>query len=91
MLLKMYVPHQSSVQAYRIDIIQYLFTVNAGSNTVSMFAIDPESPRHLRLVGKPVDTLGEFPQSVAYSPRLQTGKSPTLLISRNPLIHTYTL
>ncbi|KAI9677338.1 MAG: hypothetical protein M1829_002681 [Trizodia sp. TS-e1964] len=50
----------------------YLFNVNAGSNTVSMFFIDKEDPWHPKLVGKPANTLGEFPVSVAYSAKLKT-------------------
>ncbi|KAK3642767.1 hypothetical protein LTR56_010591 [Elasticomyces elasticus] len=47
-----------------------LFTVNAGSNTASMFVIDPADASYPRLIGTPVDTLGEFPISVDYSPIL---------------------
>lgn len=47
-----------------------LFAVNAGSNTLSMFNIDPLNPTNLTLVGKPVDTMGEFPMSVTFSQRL---------------------
>ena len=49
---------------------QYLFTVNPGSNSVSMFTIDSFDPLHPTLVGKPADTLGEFPVSLAYSSSL---------------------
>jgi hypothetical protein len=49
----------------------YLFTVNAGSNTLSVFEIDPGNALHPRLVGSPVDTLGQFPMSVDYSPQLK--------------------
>lgn len=48
----------------------YLFTVNAGSNTLSFFTIDPKDPLYPRLVGQPVDTEGDFPTSVDYSPQL---------------------
>jgi hypothetical protein len=48
-----------------------LFTVNAGSNTISLFTIPPEDPYHPRLVGSPVDTLGQFPISVTYSAQIQ--------------------
>lgn len=44
-----------------------LVAVNAGSNTVSLFTISSADPTVLRLVGKPVSTLGEFPVSVALS------------------------
>lgn len=36
-----------------------LFAVNAGSNTLSMFAIDPEDPAKLAPVGQPVETGGD--------------------------------
>ncbi|KAL7907504.1 hypothetical protein GGI35DRAFT_470703 [Trichoderma velutinum] len=48
----------------------FLFVVNAGSNTLSMFEIDPSNPQHLTLVGKPAGTLGDFPISVTYSEKL---------------------
>lgn len=51
----------------------FLFVVNAGSNTLSMFTIDPSNPQHLTLVGAPASTLGDFPMSVAYSEKLNTG------------------
>ncbi|KAH8821488.1 hypothetical protein F5884DRAFT_850713 [Xylogone sp. PMI_703] len=50
----------------------YLFTVNAGSNTVSMFFINQNDPYHPTLVGKPVSSGGEFPASIAYSSKLKT-------------------
>ncbi|KAE9374242.1 hypothetical protein N431DRAFT_404788 [Stipitochalara longipes BDJ] len=49
----------------------YLFTVNAGSNTVSMFSIDKTDPSHPVLINT-APTLGEFPSSVAYSSKLNT-------------------
>ena len=52
---------------------QLLFTVNAGSNTVSVFNIPGNDPTHPELIGSPADTKGEFPQAVAYSPFLETG------------------
>lgn len=39
-----------------------------------MFLIDGGDPWHPKLVGKPADTLEEFPGSVAYSSSLKTGK-----------------
>lgn len=50
-----------------------LFTINAGSNTVVMFHIDPEDPTNLKMVGSPADTMGEVPVSVDYSDELHTG------------------
>ena len=40
-----------------------------------MFIIDPSAPLYPKLIGKPVDTQGDFPQSVTYSPQLNTGNS----------------
>lgn len=54
-------------------LVKYLFTTNAGSNTLSVFTIDPRDPLHPRLIGKPAATLGHIPVSVAYSQRLNTG------------------
>jgi hypothetical protein len=42
-----------------------LATVNAGSNTVSLFSIDPNRPAAIRRIGKPVSSQGEFPMSLA--------------------------
>ncbi|KAH8671323.1 hypothetical protein BX600DRAFT_548322 [Xylariales sp. PMI_506] len=47
----------------------YLFTVNPGSATLSMFNIPANDPAHPRLVGEPISTGGDFPNSVAYSPK----------------------
>lgn len=44
-----------------------LFVVNTGSNTVSMFAINPNQPSQLSVVGAPVSSQGEFPVSLAVS------------------------
>jgi hypothetical protein len=44
-----------------------LATVNAGSNTVSLFSIDPKDPAKLNLVGRPQNTGGEFPMSLAFN------------------------
>ncbi|KAJ7650248.1 hypothetical protein FB45DRAFT_13632 [Roridomyces roridus] len=46
---------------------QVLATVNAGSNTVSLFSIDPKNPTALQLIGKPVGSGGEFPVSLAFN------------------------
>ncbi|KAJ7903515.1 hypothetical protein B0H14DRAFT_2665218 [Mycena olivaceomarginata] len=40
-------------------------TVNAGSNTLSVFNIDPQDPTNLEMIGKPVGSGGEFPVSLA--------------------------
>lgn len=44
-----------------------MVAVNAGSNTLTMMRISSKDPTKLTMVGKPVDTLGEFPVSVAFS------------------------
>ncbi|KDN65785.1 hypothetical protein CSUB01_10574 [Colletotrichum sublineola] len=44
-----------------------LFAVNAGSNTLTMFAIDEADPTKLTMVGKPVAVPAEFPNTVAAS------------------------
>ncbi|KAF8638285.1 hypothetical protein AX17_002305 [Amanita inopinata Kibby_2008] len=44
-----------------------LATINAGSNTVVAFRIDPENPAHLTMLGKPVPSGGEFPVSVVFN------------------------
>ncbi|KAI6859201.1 hypothetical protein KC338_g7384 [Hortaea werneckii] len=49
-----------------------MFTINAGSNTVVMFNIDPQDPTNLKMVGSPADTMGEVPVSVDYSDELHT-------------------
>ncbi|KAM3543747.1 hypothetical protein ARSEF1564_003300 [Beauveria bassiana] len=46
---------------------KYLFTVNAGSNTLARFEIPDADPASLKLLGEPVHTGGEFPNSVAVS------------------------
>ncbi|KAJ4351132.1 uncharacterized protein N0V89_006471 [Didymosphaeria variabile] len=46
---------------------QHIFTVNAGSNTVSMLAISPNDPLKLQMVGQPAAVPGTFPNTVAAS------------------------
>lgn len=41
-----------------------------------MFVIDPGASLYPKLIGKPVDTQGEFPLSVTYSAQLNTGDPP---------------
>ncbi|KAJ7066960.1 hypothetical protein C8F01DRAFT_1119751 [Mycena amicta] len=38
--------------------------VNPGSNTISVFSIDPKNPTNLEMIGKPIGSGGEFPISV---------------------------
>ncbi|KAJ7475858.1 hypothetical protein FB451DRAFT_1245038 [Mycena latifolia] len=40
-------------------------TVNPGSNTLSLFSIDPNDPTNLEMISKPVGSGGEFPVSLA--------------------------
>ncbi|KAF8629516.1 hypothetical protein AX17_005642 [Amanita inopinata Kibby_2008] len=42
-------------------------TVNAGSNTIAAFNIDPGEPALLGMIGRPVSSGGEFPISVAFN------------------------
>jgi len=44
---------------------QIVATVNSGSNTLSVFSIDPTNPTNLEMIGKPVGSGGEFPMSLA--------------------------
>ncbi|KAJ7721346.1 hypothetical protein DFH07DRAFT_298947 [Mycena maculata] len=43
---------------------KFVANVNAGSNTVSVFGIDESNPGYLTLIGKPVSSGGEFPNSL---------------------------
>ena len=54
-----------------LTIIKMLFNVNPGSSTVSMFTIDPANPTKLTMVGKPADTAGDFPVTMAVSTKHQ--------------------
>ncbi|KAJ5630306.1 uncharacterized protein N7484_010406 [Penicillium longicatenatum] len=45
----------------------YLFAVNAGSNTLSMFKIDQNDATHLTMIGQPAEVPGEFPVTVGAS------------------------
>jgi hypothetical protein len=46
----------------------------AGSNTISMFAINPHNPLDIKLVGKPIGSDGDFPVSVDMNPKTGDGK-----------------
>ncbi|KAH0557184.1 hypothetical protein GP486_005026 [Trichoglossum hirsutum] len=48
-----------------------IMAVNAGSNTLSLFTIDPEDGTKLTPAGKPVDTMGDFPVTVGFSDKLK--------------------
>ncbi|KZW01918.1 hypothetical protein EXIGLDRAFT_666077 [Exidia glandulosa HHB12029] len=45
-----------------------VFAVNPGSNTIAMFTMDAADPTKLTMVGQPVSSQGEFPQSIAIHP-----------------------
>ncbi|KAI1103012.1 hypothetical protein F4804DRAFT_311287 [Jackrogersella minutella] len=45
----------------------YIFAVNPGSNSLSMFSISKQDPTKLTLVGTPAPVPGEFPNTVAAS------------------------
>ena len=49
-----------------------------------MFKIHSGDATHPQLMGKPVDTMGEFPTGVTYSDRLHIGKSLILDHSLSP-------
>ncbi|EJF55787.1 hypothetical protein BD309DRAFT_276048 [Dichomitus squalens] len=46
---------------------QVLAAVNAGSNTISLFSINPKSPAAISQIGAPAPSQGEFPISVAFN------------------------
>jgi len=44
-----------------------LAAVNPGSNSLSLFSINPETPSELAVVGMPISSGGHFPMSVAFN------------------------
>ncbi|KAI0642451.1 hypothetical protein C8Q79DRAFT_1003294 [Trametes meyenii] len=56
---------QGSIQASANG--QLLATVNPGSNTISLFSINPSTPTELTPLGDPVSSEGEFPISLAFN------------------------
>lgn len=56
---------QGSVKASAAS--NMLAAVNPGSNTVSVFKINPNSPSSIKLLGNPVGSGGDFPMSVAFN------------------------
>ncbi|KAF8635306.1 hypothetical protein AX17_003954 [Amanita inopinata Kibby_2008] len=46
-----------------------IFLVNAGSNTLTMFRVDPKDPTMLTMVGEPVSSRGDFPNSITLNKR----------------------
>ncbi|KAL8750551.1 MAG: hypothetical protein Q9184_006388 [Pyrenodesmia sp. 2 TL-2023] len=72
-------PNHSSSKYMNWAIVthaQYLFVANAGSNTLSLFLINPHDPQHPTLIGNPAPTLGETPVTVSYSRKLKTDPTP---------------
>jgi hypothetical protein len=49
------------------NLIKLNSTLQAGSNTVSMFSIDPADPININMIGKPMPSGGEFPVSLAFN------------------------
>nr|VWO95542.1 Uncharacterized protein [Ganoderma boninense] len=56
---------QGSIKASKKGRV--LAAVNAGSNTISLFSIDPTDPTNLTPLGDPVSSEGEFPVSLAFN------------------------
>ncbi|KAJ7248167.1 hypothetical protein B0H12DRAFT_728939 [Mycena haematopus] len=54
---------QGAVQASAAGKI--VAAVNPGSDTISVFTIDPTNPTNLEMIGKPVGSGGQFPVSLA--------------------------
>ncbi|EIN13692.1 hypothetical protein PUNSTDRAFT_129366 [Punctularia strigosozonata HHB-11173 SS5] len=54
---------QASIKASQTGKI--LATVNPGSDTAAVFAINPQNPSEIQMIGEPVSTEGEFPMSLA--------------------------
>ncbi|KAF8636865.1 hypothetical protein AX17_003208 [Amanita inopinata Kibby_2008] len=52
----------SIIRSYVNNIV---ILTNPGSNTLSLFRIDPENPTNLEMIGDPVPSGGDFPISVA--------------------------
>ncbi|KAI0704076.1 hypothetical protein C8Q76DRAFT_753556 [Earliella scabrosa] len=44
-----------------------LATVNPGSNTISLFSIDPKDPANITPLGDPISSEGEFPMSLTFN------------------------
>jgi hypothetical protein len=57
-----------------LTISKFLLSVNAGSNTLSLFNINPLTPIKPTPAGTSANALGQFPASVAYSSKLKTRK-----------------
>ena len=42
-------------------------SLQAGSNTISLFSINPKTPTEISLIGNPIGSSGEFPMSLAFN------------------------
>ncbi|KAI0756372.1 hypothetical protein C8Q80DRAFT_26133 [Daedaleopsis nitida] len=51
---------------------EVLAAVNAGSNSITLFAIDPADPTNLQQIGNPASSEGEFPVSLAFNSKGDT-------------------
>ncbi|ETS78647.1 hypothetical protein PFICI_08500 [Pestalotiopsis fici W106-1] len=60
-------PDALSSQAALTIAGNYIFAVNAGSNSVSMFSIDAQDPTKVTMIGQPAVVSGDFPVTVAAS------------------------
>lgn len=60
-------PDALSSQSALTVVDDFLFAVNAGSNTLSMMRISETNPTDLCLVGEPITLPGQFPVTVAAS------------------------
>ncbi|EIN04866.1 hypothetical protein PUNSTDRAFT_138065 [Punctularia strigosozonata HHB-11173 SS5] len=56
---------QASIKASQNGKV--LATVNPGSNTIAVFAINAKNPSVIDMIGGPVSTEGEFPMSIAFN------------------------
>jgi len=66
--------HQGKHLLVTTNVSQFFFCASIyqsrsqpGSNTVSLFRIDPKDPAKLTTVGDPVPSFGDFPTSVAFN------------------------
>jgi len=60
--------------------VQYLFTVNSGSNTAVVFKIDPHDLLCPKMIGSPAPVAQEFPVSITYSRAINTGTCETTIV-----------
>lgn len=65
MLVTINVSYIPAVHIVFEPVTEILLLKQPGSNTLSMFSINPNTPSKLTMVGNPVSSEGEFPMSVA--------------------------